>query len=205
MNELINILLEFSQSIGYFGIIFLMTIESSFIPFPSEIVIPPAAYLASIGKMNIFMVIFSGTIGSVIGASINYFLARAIGRKIIYKLIDYKFFKLLLLNKKKIIKAENYFLKYGNISTFLGRFIPAVRQLISIPAGFSKMNFKNFIIYTTIGSGIWVSILALLGYLFGANQEILIKHYKEICIAFILIFALIIIVKKSINSSQNRN
>ena len=146
----LNLILE----IGYLGITLLITIESSFIPFPSEIVIPPAAYLAQQGEMNIFLVILAGIIGSLLGALINYFLAYTLGRKVVYSLVNLKIFRFLLINKEKVVKAEEYFLKYGNFSTFMGRFIPAVRQLISIPAGFSKMNLKNFILYTSLGSGI---------------------------------------------------
>ncbi|MBU1255318.1 DedA family protein, partial [Patescibacteria group bacterium] len=158
---LASLVLNIILKIGYIGITLLMTVESSFIPFPSEIVIPPAAYLAQQGQMNIFLVIIAGIAGSLFGALINYYLAYTLGRKAIYSLI----------NKKKIVKAENYFLEYGNASTLLGRFVPAVRQLISIPAGFFRMSLKSFILYTSIGSGIWVIILAILGYAFGANQE----------------------------------
>ncbi len=130
----LNLILE----IGYLGITLLITIESSFIPFPSEIVIPPAAYLAQQGEMNIFLVILAGIIGSLLGALINYFLAYTLGRKVVYSLVNLKIFRFLLINKEKVVKAEEYFLKYGNFSTFMGRFIPAVRQLISIPAGFLR-------------------------------------------------------------------
>jgi len=193
------------SSIGYLGVAFLMTIESSFIPFPSEIVILPAAYLAQQGEMNIFLVIIAGTIGSLLGALINYFLAYTLGRKVVYSLAGHKLFKLLLISEKKIAKSEKYFLKYGNISTFIGRFIPAVRQLISIPAGFSKMNLKGFIFYTSLGSGIWVIILAVLGYAFGSNQELLVEYYKEISLFFIILALIIvagIIIKRRIKNGQ---
>lgn len=193
MLELINILLDFSQSIGYWGIVLLMTIESSFVPFPSEIVIPPAAYLASQGEFNIYLVILAGIIGSLLGAIINYYLALTLGRKVIYGLARKNFFKFLLIDEKKIAKSEEYFLKYGNISTFFGRFVPALRQLISIPAGLAKMKLKNFIFYTTLGSGLWVIILAILGYAFGANQELLASYYKEISIFFVAVAVVVII------------
>ena len=192
MTEILNLMLDFSHSIGYTGIIVLMTIESSFIPFPSEIIIPPAAYLASLGKMNIYLVIISGIIGSLLGAIINYILALTLGRKIIFILANTKVARMLLITENKIAKAENYFLKYGNVSTFIGRLVPAVRQLISIPAGFSKMNFGKFIFYTFLGSATWTIILALLGYTFGANQELLLKYYKQISLAFIIL-ALVVI------------
>lgn len=179
LNVLIQTLLDFSSEIGYLGVVILMTIESSFIPFPSEIVIPPAAYLASQGQFNVYLVILSGIVGSLIGALINYFLARTLGRTIVYSLINKKVARLLLLNEEKMIKAENYFRKYGAISTFVGRLIPAIRQLISIPAGFSKMKLGKFIFYTTLGSGLWTIILAILGYVFGANQDIWMQYYDE--------------------------
>ena len=193
--------LNLISGIGYLGITLLMAVESSFIPFPSEIIIPPAAYLAQQGEMNIFFVILAGIIGSLLGALVNYFLAYTLGRKVVYSLADYKIFRFLLINKEKVIKAEEYFLKYGNFSTLMGRFIPAVRQLISIPAGFSKMNLKNFIFYTFIGSSIWVVVLAVLGYVFGSNKELIAEYYKYISIFFIALSIILIIgviIKKKI-------
>jgi len=179
--------------IGYWGVVVLMTIESSFIPFPSEIIVPPAAYLAQQGQFNIYLVIIAGIAGSLLGALINYYLAYTLGRKIIYALAGKKFSKFLLINPEKLIQAERYFLKYGNVSTFVGRFVPWIRQLISIPAGFSKMNLKRFIFYTSLGSGIWVIILAVLGYVFGSNQELLAGYYKEISLFFAFLALVIII------------
>ena len=201
LETIINWGLDLISEIGYLGITLLMTIESSFIPFPSEIVIPPAAYLAQQGEMNIFLVILSGIIGSLLGALINYFLAYTLGRKIIYSLADSKILKFLLINKEKVVKAEKYFLKYGNFSTFIGRFIPAVRQLISIPAGFSKMNLKNFTLYTFLGSSIWVIVLAILGYAFGSNKELIAEYYEYISISFVVLSVILIIgliIKKKI-------
>jgi len=180
-------------SLGYFGILAFMTIESSFIPFPSEIIVPPAAFLAQQGEMNIFLVVFAGIVGSLLGATINYVLAITLGRKIVYSLAKHRFAKILLINEEKLAKAEKYFLKYGNVSTFICRFVPGVRQLVSIPAGFSKMNFKSFIFYTSLGSGIWVIILAALGWFFGANQELLMRYYKEISLFFILLFVVFLV------------
>jgi len=167
-----------------------MTIESSFIPFPSEIVIPPAAYLASLGQMNIYLVILSGILGSLIGAIINYIIGMTLGRKFIYYCADHKLCRMMLINKRKVEIAENYFLKYGKISTLMGRLVPAVRQLISIPAGFSRMNFKQFLFYTFLGSGTWTIILAVLGYAFGANQELFEKYYKEATIGAVAVVAI---------------
>ncbi|HPY96071.1 MAG TPA: DedA family protein [Candidatus Cloacimonadota bacterium] len=177
---------KFSQ-MGYTGIIVLMTIESSFIPFPSEIVIPPAAYLASQGQMNLFLVIASGVAGSLIGALINYFLAVWLGRSLVYKLADTKLVHMMLIDRGKIEKAEEYFNKYGNMSTLIGRLIPAIRQLISIPAGLARMDLKRFIFFTTLGAGVWNVILALLGYYFGENKALLHLYYEEIKIGIILV------------------
>jgi membrane protein DedA with SNARE-associated domain len=179
--------------IGYWGIMGLMAIESSFIPFPSEIIIPPAAYLAQQGQFNIYLVILAGIVGSLVGALVNYCLAYTLGRKIVYSLSRQKFARFLLINQEKVVRAEKYFLKYGNISTLLGRLVPWIRQLISIPAGFSKMNLTSFIFYTSLGSGIWVTILAVLGYSFGSNQGMLEKYYQEISWFFVSLALLIII------------
>jgi len=168
---IIQWLLDLSSSLGYGGIFLLMTIESSFVPFPSEIVIPPAAYLAAQGEMNVGLVILFGILGSLCGAIINYFLAMWLGRPIIYSLTEKKWTSVFLINSKKVEKAERYFLKYGGLSTFIGRLFPAVRQLISLPAGFSRMKFLPFIFYTTLGAGIWVIVLAAIGYYLGVNEE----------------------------------
>ncbi len=172
--------LSITQGLGYTGIGILMTIESSFLPFPSEIIIPPAAYLASQGQMNLWLIIVIGVLGSVVGAVVNYFLASYLGRPLIYKLAAKPWAHLILLNPEKIERAEKYFLLNANSATFLGRLIPVIRQLISLPAGFSRMPFSRFVILTTLGSVLWVSILAALGYFIGANHTLLIKYYQEI-------------------------
>lgn len=143
----------------------LMAIESSFIPFPSEIVVPPAAYMvAEKGDMNLFMVILFATIGANIGALVNYAIAYFVGRPVVYKFANSKLGHLCLIDEAKVVKAEEFFAKHGAISTFVGRLIPAVRQLISIPAGLAKMKLLPFVIYTSLGAGIWNVILALAGY-----------------------------------------
>jgi len=141
-----------------------MAIESSFIPFPSEIVIPPAAYKAAAGELNIFLVVFFGTFGALIGAFVNYFLAYYLGRPVIYRLVNTRLGRMCLLDEQKIHKAEEYFIKNGAVSTFVGRLIPAIRQLISIPAGLAKMGLKKFVLYTTLGALLWNMILAIVGY-----------------------------------------
>lgn len=149
------------DNLNEWTIIILMTIESSFIPFPSEIVVPPAAYF---GDLSIITVILCATIGADLGAIINYFLAQWIGRPVVYKFADSRFGHLCLLDSSKIANAEKFFNKHGVVSTLIGRLVPGVRQLISIPAGLAQMNFGKFILYTTIGAGIWNTVLALIGY-----------------------------------------
>lgn len=161
--ELIKWILE---NLNYWVVTLFMTIESSFIPFPSEVIVPPAAWKSMADEsMNIFLVIVFATIGADLGALINYYLAKWLGRPIVYKFANSRFGHMCLINEEKIRHAEEYFRKHGATSTFFGRLIPAVRQLISIPAGLAGMKLKPFLLYTTLGAGIWNSILALLGYL----------------------------------------
>lgn len=153
------------EHLNYWTVMLLMAIESSFIPFPSEIVVPPAAYMvAEKGDMNLALLILFATIGANIGALINYAIAYFVGRPVVYKFANSKIGHLCLIDEAKVIKAEEFFAKHGAISTFIGRLIPAVRQLISIPAGLAKMKMLPFILYTTLGAGIWNLILALAGY-----------------------------------------
>jgi len=179
MESFISFLLSITADLGYFGVFALMVVESSFVPFPSEIVIPPAAYLAARGEMNVYIIVLAGTLGSVVGALVNYYLARHLGRKVVYKLVDLEWAKWFLLDHDKLQKAESYFLKHGKISTFVGRLLPGIRQLISLPAGFVKMPLTPFIFFTALGAGIWVSILAFLGYFYGANQDLLNSYFLE--------------------------
>ena len=151
--------------LNYWTITLLMAIESSFIPFPSEVVVPPAAYKAAGGNdMNVFLVVFFATLGANIGALFNYYLAYFVGRPIVYKFANSRFGHMCLIDEDKVKNAERYFEKHGALSTFIGRLIPAVRQLISIPAGLSKMKLSTFLLYTTLGAGIWNTILAAIGY-----------------------------------------
>lgn len=151
--------------LNYWTITLLMAIESSFIPLPSELVVPPAAYKAAAGgDLNIYLVILFATIGANIGASINYFLAMKVGRPIVYKLANSRFGHMCLLTQDKVEHAESYFDNHGALSTFIGRLLPAVRHLISIPAGLARMKFSTFILYTTLGAAIWNTILAGIGY-----------------------------------------
>lgn len=153
---------------SYLLIFVLMTVESSFIPFPSEVVVPPAAYLACTkGDMNVFAVVLVATAGALCGALINYFLSLWIGRPLVYSFADSRLGHALLINREKVDNAEKYFDSHGAVSTFIGRLIPAVRQLISIPAGLARMNLGVFCIFTALGAGIWNGILAVLGWWLG--------------------------------------
>ena len=188
----VDILLSFAAQIGYWGIVLLMTLESSFIPFPSELVIPPAAYLAAQGKLNIWLIIFAGVAGSILGAVFNYFLAYYLGRPLIYRLAKKPWARFLLISDKQITKAEYFFNRYDRVSTFFGRLVPVVRQLISLPAGFVRMSLSRFIVYTFLGSLIWSAVLAALGYFFGANEELWHSYYQEIS-WIIMIFAILLV------------
>ncbi|MCQ2074308.1 MAG: DedA family protein [Bacteroidaceae bacterium] len=163
--ETIGILQWCLDHLNYWTITVLMTVESSAIPFPSEIVVPPAAYhAAATGEMNLLLIILSATVGAMLGATINYFLALWLGRPLIYKFADSRMGHLLMIDGSKVLKAESYFNEHGAVSTLVGRLIPVIRQLISIPAGLAKMNFVKFVIYTALGAGIWNIVLSLLGY-----------------------------------------
>ena len=153
------------EHLNYWTITLLMAIESSFIPFPSEVVVPPAAYkAAATGDLNVWLVIFFATLGAVIGAFINYGLALWLGKPIVYKFANSRLGHMCLLDEQKVVKAEQFFIRYGVAATLVGRLVPAVRQLISIPAGLAKMNLAKFMLFTAIGAGAWNSVLAGLGY-----------------------------------------
>ncbi|MFA5174316.1 MAG: DedA family protein [Candidatus Pacearchaeota archaeon] len=177
---------------GYLGIFILMAIESSFIPFPSEIVIIPAGYLISQGEMSFFFVFLAGLLGSLVGALINYFIALHLGRKLVEKLVK-RYGKIFLISEKSLIKSEDYFKNHGEITTFVGRLIVGVRQLISLPAGFGKMNLAKFCFYTSLGAGIWILILMYIGILFGNNQVLIQENMNEFGLALLLFCGIIIL------------
>ena len=154
------------EHLNYWTITLLMTIESSFIPFPSEVVVPPAAWLAAdpASGMNVYLVVVFATLGAMLGAVINYYLAMWLGRPIIYKFANSRFGHMCLIDEPAVKKAEAYFDERGALSTFIGRLIPAVRQLISIPAGLARMKMSTFLLFTALGAGIWNAILAALGW-----------------------------------------
>lgn len=172
----------YMDNMNYGTVTLLMVVESSFIPFPSEVVVPPAAYkaLEEGSNMNIVLVVVFATLGAIIGALINYFLSLWLGRPIIYKFVETRFGKMCLLDKQKVEKAEKYFDKHGKSSTFIGRLVPGIRQLISIPAGLAKMNIATFVCFTALGAGIWNIILALLGYLGHGNKELIDQYSHEL-------------------------
>lgn len=188
------------DNLNYWTITILMIIESSFIPFPSEVVVPPAAYKAASGNndLNVYLVVLFATIGANIGALINYYLAYFVGRPIVYKFANSRFGHMCLIDEDKVKHAEAYFDKHGALSTFIGRLIPAVRQLISIPAGLAKMKLSTFLLYTTLGAGIWNTILAAIGYMLESvvpEDQLLEKvsqYSHEIGYIFIAIGAFII-------------
>ncbi len=179
--SIVNFIVETVGSLGYIGIFLMMFLESSFFPFPSEVVMIPAGYLAYKGEMNMYIAIVVGIFGSLAGALFNYYLAIKFGRKFLIKYGKYFF-----INETTIVKMEEFFKSHGHISTFSGRLIPAVRQYISFPAGLARMNLFVFCIYTSLGAGLWVIILTLLGYFLGDN-EVLIKEYLHYIIIVILV------------------
>ena len=175
----------FVENASYLFVFVFMVIESSFIPVPSEVVVPPAAYLAcTTGDMNVVMIVVVATLGAIVGALINYYLAVWIGRPVVYRFANSRWGRLCLLDTQKVEKAEAYFYKHGAISTLIGRLIPAVRQLISIPAGLAKMNIITFIVFTALGAMIWNIILAVLGYWLGGivsldNLYVAVEEYNQ--------------------------
>ena len=184
----------YNAHLNYWSIALLMAIESSFIPFPSELVVPPAAYkaLQPESGLNIALIVVAASIGALVGAYINYFLAKFLGRPIIYKFADSRLGHFLLLDTQKLEKAENYFREHGAISTFVGRLITVIRQLISIPAGIANMKLLPFTLYTFLGATIWNCVLAGLGYLAHGQKDIIEKYNSELAIALLAFGALFI-------------
>jgi len=186
IHEYAQLLVDLIFDWGYLGIFIMMAIESSFIPFPSEIVLIPAGYLASQGEMNILMIMISALGGSMVGAFINYYLALTLGRKLLLKYGKYFFIK-----ESAVMKMDAFFEKHGHISTFTGRLIPGIRQLISVPAGLARMNIVQFSFFTALGAGIWALVLTLLGYFIGENQELINSYLKQITIAVLALLVVL--------------
>ncbi len=187
MAEIVNWVVSMVGSLGYIGIFIMMFLESSFFPFPSEVVMVPAGYLASKGEMSLSLAVIAGIIGSLSGAIFNYYLAKNFGRSFLLK-----YGKYLFLKEDSLDKLERFFKNHGEVSTFSGRLIPGVRQYISLPAGMAKMNLAKFSLYTSLGAGIWVVILTLLGYYIGENEAIIKEYLKYITIAAVTFIALVI-------------
>ncbi len=207
LEDIIEWLVETVGHMGYTGITALMFLESSFFPFPSEVVMPPAGYLAWKGDMSLWAVILAGITGSILGAVFNYWIAVKFGRPFLLKYGKYFF-----ISKESIDKAEKFFNKHGHVSTLVGRLLPVIRQYISLPAGIARMPMNTFILFTGIGAGAWVIILTLLGYMLGEHQELL-KEYMHVitlaCIgAAVIIAACYLIwlkVRKNKNINKNEN
>jgi len=187
MHEMINWLLNTIGSMGYPGIFILMAMESSVIPVPSELVMPPAGYLAHQGEMNIWVAILMGTVGSLVGAYANYFAAHYLGRPLVIK-----YGKYVWITEEKFTKVESFFLKHGEISTFIGRLLPVIRHLISIPAGIAGMNHLRFSLYTLVGAGMWCTILAWIGYFIGKEQTLIMQYSHQAVVGVVLFSAVLV-------------
>lgn len=208
-----NIISTLLNNLNYGTILFLMLLESTVIPVPSEFVVTPAAYHAANGSLNVFLIILYATIGADLGASINYFVARYVGRPVIYKFANSKWGHLCLLNQEKIEKSEKYFDDHGIAATLTGRFVPVIRHLISIPAGLARMNYGKFILFTTLGAGGWHTVLALLGWYMHAivpedqlydKIEEYAEYIKLIILALVIIAVIYFAVKHMINKKNNK-
>ncbi|MBJ6799533.1 DedA family protein [Geomonas propionica] len=189
MHAAVQWLVETIGAMGYPGIFLLMALESSVFPIPSELVMPPAGYLAQQGQMNMVVAIVSGTVGSLIGAYANYFAAHYLGRPLLLKYGKYVF-----ITEEKFAKVERFFKDHGEISTFIGRLLPVVRHLISLPAGLAGMNHVKFSLYTLLGAGIWVTVLTFIGYFIGSNQELIMRYSHQALIGVLVVSAVIIAV-----------
>ena len=192
-------------NLNYFTVGLLMAIESTFLPLPSEVVIPFAAYKAGQGDLNVFLVVFSGTVGALSGSLINYTLSYYLGRPLVYKLADSKLGKVFLLSKEKVMHAEEYFIRNGKTSTFIGRLVPGIRHLISIPAGLAKMNLRDFMLFTFVGAGIWNIILAIIGYYLYEIREQIFPYIGHIMLAVGVLFVAYLIIKNRISKKAKEN
>ena len=189
MHELINWLVMTIGALGYPGIFILMALESSVIPIPSELVMPPAGYLAQQGQMHMAVAILCGTAGSLVGAYANYFAAHYLGRPLILR-----YGKYVWITEEKFAKVETFFKNHGEVSTFIGRLLPVVRHLISLPAGLAGMNHVKFSLYTLAGAGIWVTVLTYIGYFIGAKRELIMQYSHQALIGAVVLSVVIIAV-----------
>lgn len=191
--ELINFLISTIGSLGYLGIFVLMAIESSFLPLPSELILPPAGVLVAQAKMSFPLVLIFAILGSLVGALFNYLIALALGRPLVERLVK-RYGRFVLLNESSLKKTEKFFEEHGSITTFVGRLIPAFRHLISLPAGFAKMNISKFCIFTALGAGIWSTILIFVGYFYGNNVSVINPILNRIGIGLVVIAVVLILV-----------
>lgn len=189
MHELVDWLVNTIGALGYPGIFLLMAMESSVIPIPSELVMPPAGYLAQQGRMNLLIAILCGTAGSLAGAYVNYLTAHYLGRPLLLK-----YGKYVWITEEKFAKVERFFIDHGEVSTFVGRLLPVVRHLISLPAGLAGMNHVKFALYTLAGAGIWVTILTYIGYFIGVNRDLITRYSHQALIGAVLLSAIILAV-----------
>ncbi|MCX6253623.1 MAG: DedA family protein [Bacteroidia bacterium] len=195
----------YMANLNYFTIALLMAIESTFLPLPSEVVIPFAAYKAGQGDLNVFIVVISGTFGALSGSLINYTLAYYLGRPLVYKFADSRLGKVFLLSKERIMHAEDYFIRNGKTSTFIGRLVPGIRHLISIPAGLAKMNLRDFMLFTFVGAGMWNIILAIIGYYLYEIREQIFPYVGHILMALGVGFVVYLIIKANKNRKAKNN
>jgi len=204
--ELFQSILDwYMANLNYFTVALLMLIESTFLPMPSEVVVPFAAYKAAQGDLNVLLVILFGTVGALCGSLINYTLAYYLGRPIVYSFADSRVGKLFLLSKEKVIHAEDYFRRNGKSSTFIGRLVPGIRHLISIPAGLAKMNLRDFMLFTFVGAGMWNIILAIIGYYVYEIRDKIFPYLGQILIALGVIFIIYLIIKARKNKKAKKN
>lgn len=189
MEEIILWLVDKIGQLGYAGILCLMFLESTFVPIPSEVVIPPAGYLVAKGDMNMVMVIVCGITGSILGALFNYVLAVWLGRPILLKYGRY-----ILFPPERFERVNSFFLSHGEISTFTGRLIPGLRHFISFPAGLAHMKLARFCLYTALGSALWVTILAYIGKLVGDNLELVRQYSQQALMAVLAVMAVVFII-----------
>ena len=208
-----NFITSLLNNLNYPTIFFLMMLESTVVPVPSELVVSPAAYHAAGGNLNMWLVVLFATLGADLGATINYVVAFYVGRPVIYRFANSRLGHLCLLNQEKVEKSEKYFDDHGKLATITGRLIPGIRHLISIPAGLAKMHYGHFLLYTTVGAGVWNIILAALGWYLHTivpeeqlHDKILEygDYLKYGIIAIVLVVILYFVVKKQIKKRSGK-
>ncbi len=193
----------YMANLNYFTVALLMAIESTFLPLPSEVVVPFAAYKAGQGDLNVFLVVIFGTAGALSGSLINYTIAYYLGRPLVYKFAGSRVGRFFLLSEEKVIHAEKFFIRNGKTSTFVGRLVPGVRHLISIPAGLAKMNLRDFMLFTFAGAGIWNIILAIIGYYLYEMREQIFPYLGHILLGLGAAFCVYLVIKARMNGNKS--